>query len=125
MAEKGLRVIGVASSQFTMTGLPGEQHDFMFEFLGLIGLADPVRPTVAQALKECYTAGIRVIMITGYVTLENALACMRNRAETCVFKPLNDLGELEEAVASALKHLNRWQQKLSELQGMKPAESEV
>ena len=65
MAQKGLRVIGVASSHFTMANLPGEQHDFVFEFLGLIGLADPVRPTVAQALRECYTAGLRVIMITG------------------------------------------------------------
>ena len=47
------------------TTLPGEQHDFKFEFLGLIGLADPVRPTVPDAVRECYTAGIRVVMITG------------------------------------------------------------
>ena len=45
--------------------LPGEQHDFTFEFLGLVGLADPVRPTVPAAVEECYTAGIRVVMITG------------------------------------------------------------
>ena len=45
--------------------LPGEQHDFDFEFLGLVGLADPVRPTVPSAVEECYTAGIRVVMITG------------------------------------------------------------
>jgi Ca2+-transporting ATPase len=31
----------------------------------LIGLADPVRPLVASSVKECYTAGIRVVMITG------------------------------------------------------------
>ena len=45
--------------------LPGGQHDFTFKFLGLVGLADPVRPTVPAAVAECYTAGIRVIMITG------------------------------------------------------------
>ncbi len=65
---------------------------------------------------------MRVIMITGYVTLENALACMRNHADTCVFKPLNDLSELEEAVETALTALARWNNKLRELQGMKPVE---
>ena len=65
MADNGLRVLGVAKARFEQTDLPGEQHDFTFEFLGLIGLADPVRPTVPDAIKECYTAGIRVVMITG------------------------------------------------------------
>ena len=65
MAEEGLRIIGVAKAEFKQTDLPGEQHDFKFEFLGLIGLADPVRPGVADAIRECYDAGIRVVMITG------------------------------------------------------------
>ena len=65
MAKEGLRVIGVASSAFSEASLPGGQHDFTFSFMGLIGLADPVRPNVPDAIKECYTAGIRVVMITG------------------------------------------------------------
>jgi P-type Ca2+ transporter type 2C len=65
MADDGLRVLGVARSYFREEGLPGEQHDFIFEFLGLVGLADPVRPTVASALQDCYRAGIRMVMITG------------------------------------------------------------
>lgn len=65
MADEGLRVLGAARSRFRHSDLPREQHDFDFEFLGLIGLADPVRPTVKAAIKECYSAGIRVIMITG------------------------------------------------------------
>jgi Ca2+-transporting ATPase len=65
MAREGLRIIGVARAGFKQTDLPGEQHDFKFEFLGLIGLADPVRPGVAEAIRECYNAGIRVVMITG------------------------------------------------------------
>src|SRR4030067_270860 len=65
MAKEGLRIIGVAKADFRQTTLPGEQHDFKFEFLGLIGLADPVRPGAAEAIKECYNAGIRVVMITG------------------------------------------------------------
>ncbi|MCE5191056.1 MAG: cation-translocating P-type ATPase [Actinomycetia bacterium] len=66
LADKGLRVLGVARATFRASdGLPTEQHDFDFEFLGLIGLEDPIRPMVPEAVKECYTAGIRVVMITG------------------------------------------------------------
>ncbi len=65
MAGDGLRVIGVAKAYFREPDLPGEQHDFKGEFLGLVGLADPVRPAVAEAVRECYRAGIRVVMITG------------------------------------------------------------
>jgi Ca2+-transporting ATPase len=65
LSECGMRVLGVARSRFREEGLPGEQHDFIFEFLGLLGLEDPVRPTVASALEECYRAGVRLVMITG------------------------------------------------------------
>jgi Ca2+-transporting ATPase len=65
MASEGLRVLGVARAKSNSEGLPSLQHDFEFEFLGLIGLSDPIRPNVPDAVKECYRAGIRVIMITG------------------------------------------------------------
>ncbi|NPV58721.1 MAG: cation-translocating P-type ATPase [Actinobacteria bacterium] len=65
MAGEGLRVLGVARSSFTLEYLPSNQHDFAFEFLGLIGLEDPIRPTVPASIRECRNAGIRVIMITG------------------------------------------------------------
>jgi Ca2+-transporting ATPase len=65
MAGDGLRVLGVAKARFDAPPLPGEQHDFTFEFLGLVGLADPVRPAVPEAIRECHAAGIRVVMITG------------------------------------------------------------
>ncbi len=65
LAVQGMRVLGVARANYSGKEWPDIQHDFDFEFLGLIGLADPVRPTVTAALKECATAGIRVVMITG------------------------------------------------------------
>lgn len=65
MSDKGLRVLGVARSSFAEDYLPDKQHDFEFEFIGLLGFVDPVRSTVAPSLKECYTAGMRMIMITG------------------------------------------------------------
>ena len=61
----GLRVLGVAKAEFTPVDLPEEQHDIEFKFIGMLGLADPIRPEVPGAVKECYDAGIRVIMITG------------------------------------------------------------
>lgn len=65
MASSGLRVLGVARASFSLAGLPTQQHDFAFSFIGLIGFADPVRPQVPDAVRECEAAGIRVIMITG------------------------------------------------------------
>ena len=65
LAGEGLRVIGVAKAHINTSGLPDIQHDFIFEFMGLIGLADPIRENVKKAVAECYQAGIRVIMITG------------------------------------------------------------
>lgn len=66
MAQDGLRVLGVAKSYFhEKNDLPDGQHDFTFEFIGLIGLEDPVRPAVHEAVKMCYEAGIQVVMITG------------------------------------------------------------
>ena len=75
MASSGLRVLGVAKGFLSKDSdrhgspadgsLPADQHDFDFKFIGLVGLSDPVRPTVAPAIAECYQAGIRVVMITG------------------------------------------------------------
>ncbi len=65
LAAQGMRVLGVAKASYSGSVWPDIQHDFDFEFLGLIGLADPVRPNVAPAIKECHAAGIRVVMITG------------------------------------------------------------
>lgn len=65
MAGEGLRVLGVAKSRFTESALPSDQHDFNFEFVGLVGLEDPIRENISGVIKECYGAGIRVVMITG------------------------------------------------------------
>lgn len=65
LASAGLRVLGVAQARFPGAALPGKQHDFDFEFLGLVALEDPVRAEVPQAIAECRRAGIRVLMITG------------------------------------------------------------
>ena len=65
MAGDGLRVLAVAKASFAGDLWPSSQHDFHFEFLGLIGLADPIRAEVPKAIKECNRAGVNVVMITG------------------------------------------------------------
>jgi len=65
MSEKGLRVLGGAKAVFSKSELPKNQHDFVFEFVGLFGFIDPPRPTVSNSVKEAYNASIRIIMITG------------------------------------------------------------
>lgn len=65
LAGDGLRVIGVAAAEFEKGSLPEGQHDFAFSFLGLLGLHDPVRENVPEAVALCRRAGIRVVMITG------------------------------------------------------------
>lgn len=58
-------------------------------------------------IKE-YNGMIQVIMITGFVTLDNVLTCLRLGADDCFLKPLNDLGELKMAVDEALSKLSKW-----------------
>ncbi|PPQ36290.1 Ca2+-transporting ATPase [Rhodoblastus acidophilus] len=65
MAASGLRVLGVARADFADAAFPEAQADFAFTFLGLVGLADPIRDDVPAAVAECRSAGIRVVMITG------------------------------------------------------------
>lgn len=74
MAAQGMRVLGVAKAVLKGDP-PGSQQDIAFDFLGLVGLADPVRASVPSAVRECRAAGIRVIMITGdYPATASAIA---------------------------------------------------
>ena len=65
MASDGLRVLAVAQGAFEGDAWPSSSHDFDFEWLGLIGLSDPLRAEIPQAIADCHSASIKVIMITG------------------------------------------------------------
>jgi Ca2+-transporting ATPase len=64
-AERGMRILGVASAQWSHADWPADPREFPFRWLGFVALADPLRPAVPAAVAECRRAGIRVVMITG------------------------------------------------------------
>ena len=65
MADRGLRVLGVASASLKRGAFPDHPSAFTFSFIGLLGFEDPVRPEMDEAMKSCLQAGLKVVMITG------------------------------------------------------------
>ena len=67
MAQKALRVLGVAYKY--LENLPAKLDQEVIEnnmtFVGLIGMIDPPRPGVKEAINTCKKAGIKTVMITG------------------------------------------------------------
>ena len=77
MAQQALRVL--MGSFRTVEEVPAEPTSEQFEtglcYIGLVGMIDPVRPEVKDAIDECRSAGIRPIMITGdHVDTASAIA---------------------------------------------------
>ena len=65
-AERGHRVLGVARALWPRESeLPTDPSRFKFEFVGLVGMIDPIRPGARESVEVARSAGIRVIMITG------------------------------------------------------------
>ena len=69
LANRGVRVLALARSvqldPMHVATLPDSLRGIDFEYVGVIGFADPLRSNVPRAVEECRSAGIRVLMITG------------------------------------------------------------
>ncbi len=65
MAESGLRVLGIARATYDGASLPENPHDYVFEIVGMVGLADPLRDDTVDMVAKCKRAGVRIVMITG------------------------------------------------------------
>ena len=107
MADRALRVLGAASRAWD--ALPGDLSPASLEkgmtFLGLAGMIDPVRPEVKAAIDECFTAGIRPVMITGdhrdtAVAIARELGILKSEAQAITGAELSRMDD--EAFASRI-----------------------
>jgi Ca2+-transporting ATPase len=105
LASEGLRVLGVARCVTREGSLPDEHHALSLELVGLLGLEDPLRPTVPAAVAECQAAGVRVVMITGdYPATAQSIARQAGLAncETVISGPELD-GMSDEELAGRIR----------------------
>ena len=85
MASRALRVLGMAWKD--VDALPAQPASDSLErdltFVGLVGMIDPPRTEVKQAVEQCYAAGIRPVMITG----DHKLTAVAIARELDIFRP--------------------------------------
>jgi Ca2+-transporting ATPase len=99
MATRGLRVLAVARGNSDM-----EQD---LELLGLIGIADPPRTEVIDAIARAHSAGIRTVMITG----DHPMTARAIARELGIVRPGETVEELVQARATPadkLRIVRRW-----------------
>ncbi|MEG0856536.1 MAG: calcium-translocating P-type ATPase, PMCA-type [Terrisporobacter sp.] len=100
MADEALRVLCAAMKEYNE-----EPKDYSSEaleedmiFVGLVGMIDPVREEVKDAIKECNSAGIRPIMITGdhidtAVAIAKELGIIKDKNEAITGAMLNEISD--------------------------------
>ncbi len=105
MADAGLRVLGLARAALLPGDEPLDPHDLTFEFVGLAGLADPLRDAVPEAVAACRAAGIRVVMITGdYPTTAASIARKAGLQDSMPLTGTDLAGLDDEALRQAVLH---------------------
>lgn len=96
LAARGERVLALAFKNTEAV----EASEKGFIYLGLVGMLDPPRPEISDAIKKCRSAGIRVFMITGdYHTTAESIArqvgLYTGDGEVIVGERLQSLSETE------------------------------
>ncbi len=101
MADRGLRVLALAWRPLAADAQIAEEG---MQLCGLIGLEDPPRPDVKEAVARCHEAGVRVIMVTGDHP-HTALAIAREVGLVQGEKPVTLTGESVRHMSSAALQL--------------------
>ncbi|MBQ3077744.1 MAG: calcium-translocating P-type ATPase, PMCA-type [Clostridia bacterium] len=102
MADKALRVLAVGMRWYDAlpASLAPEDIEEELCFIGLVGMIDPVRPEVKDAIVECRSAGIRPVMITGdhldtAVAIAKELGILEDKSGALTGAMLNNISEEE------------------------------
>lgn len=99
-ADKALRLLGAAYREHDQVpeNFDAENLEKDLTFIGLVGMIDPCRPEVYDAIKECRKAGIRPVMITGdhidtAVAIGKDLGIIKDASEAMTGAELDGLSE--------------------------------
>lgn len=108
LAKQGYRVIALASKQITTKKEEYNEQDIKdLSFLGLVAFIDPVRVEVKDSIKECKTAGIKVLMITG----DHPLTAFKIAEELDITNDYNEVTtgiEVEEYLAKVEQEFDKF-----------------
>lgn len=65
MAEKGYRILGVATAHSDASSLPDDQYALDFQFMGLLAFYDPPKENIQEVIQQFQQAGIEIKILTG------------------------------------------------------------
>lgn len=105
MAVQGMRTLAYACkviSELPSKSVQGSEIESDFQFIGLIGMIDPPRPEVIQAVKECREAGIIPVMITG----DHSKTAITIAREVGIMEPKHNILTGQEIAAMSPEQLN-------------------
>ncbi|NQZ56579.1 MAG: response regulator [Lentisphaeraceae bacterium] len=109
-SEKGYSVQAKEDSQTALNYLEASKFDVM--------IAD-LTTTCADGKELLYHMRsqyplTRLIMTSGFLSLDKLLNCAQNQIETVIFKPINDFSEIDLAVKKSIEQHNVWRRKFTE-----------
>lgn len=105
MAQRGLRIIALAQNAAESNNdVTNHSNSTLFEFLGMVGMIDPLRPDVADSIAQCQAAGVEVKMITGDHRI-TALAIARDLGLATTLDQVITANELEGKTPAELKEI--------------------
>ena len=117
MANNALRVLACAEQNFYLKKAPDDLTEKDIEkdliFTGLVGMIDPPREEVREAVKKCHTAGIKIIVITGdYGTTAKSIASELNIVKEKNVKVLTGVEVKKLSNTDLIKLLNKKDQSI-------------
>jgi magnesium-transporting ATPase (P-type) len=98
MASDALRVLAIARKALHEDGDEPAAFDDGLELLGLVGMHDPPRAEVREAIARCHAAGIRVLMVTGdagatAAAIASRIGLIRREAHVITGRDLDELDD--------------------------------